>query len=230
MAPPIFRRADFAAALHALLPTGRVWPREADTAQAKVLDGLAGVYERQSADAAGLLVEAFPATTSALLTEWESSLGLPDECTGPAETLDARRRRVVQKLTAGGGQSRAYFLGLAAALGYPDAAIREYRPFTVGSPCTDALTQGAWLHAWALVLYGDGEVRSFAATAGCTDALRSWGSAAVECVVRRAAPAHTAVTIAYDDPDWLDGGEPEDWGELVDGAVDGTDEDWGELA
>ncbi|NUB17341.1 DUF2313 domain-containing protein [Azospirillum brasilense] len=82
-----FTRADFRSAAQALLPRGRVWPRESGTVQGQVLDGLAASYERQTADAAALLVDAFPASTTQLLPEWEASLGLPDACTGPAVGL-----------------------------------------------------------------------------------------------------------------------------------------------
>lgn len=228
MPAPIFRRADFRAALQALLPTGRVWPREADTAQAKVLDGLSGVYERQSTDATSLLAEAFPATTSALLTEWEDSLGLPDECTGPAETLDARRLRIVQKLTAAGGQSRPYFLGLAKGLGFPDAFIEEFLPFTAISPCAAPLTQD-WQSVWRLTTNTDAGVLDFTVNSSCSDPIKAWGSAVLECIIRRAAPAHTSVLFAYVDSwDWMIVGTDENWGLVGDPELDA--EDWGALS
>lgn len=95
MPPPIYTRADFRSALHALLPSGRVWPRDDGTVIGRVLDGLAATYERLSAAATALLVDACPASATQLLPEWEASLGLPDPRTGPSVGVRERRQRVV---------------------------------------------------------------------------------------------------------------------------------------
>ncbi|QCO13987.1 DUF2313 domain-containing protein [Azospirillum brasilense] len=194
-----FTRADFRSALQALLPRGRAWPRDAGTVQWQVLDGLAAVYERQTADAAALLVDAFPATATLLLPEWEASLGLPDACTGPAVGLAERRRRVVSKLIDTGGQSRSYFIGLADSMGYPGCTITEFAPFSVGSPCSAALNtaEAGWPHAWRLNAPISAGSYPFTANSGCDEALAAWGSALLECVIRRAAPAHSAVLFGY---------------------------------
>ena len=78
MLAPNYSANDFQAALQKLMPRGRVWPTSPDSIQAKTLYGLAGIFEKNSADAAALLKDAFPLTTIGLLPEWESTLGLPD--------------------------------------------------------------------------------------------------------------------------------------------------------
>ncbi|ALJ36883.1 YmfQ family protein [Azospirillum brasilense] len=221
--------------MQALLPRGRVWPRDASTVQGQVLDGLAAAYERQTVDATALLVDAFPVTTTQLLPEWEVSLALPDACTGPAVGLAERRRRVVSKLVDTGGQSGAYYIGLAGSLGFPGCTITEYAAFTAGSGCSDPLNTAdtGWPHAWRFNVPVQAGAVSFTATSGCDEALRGWGSAVLECVIRRAAPAHTAVLFGYRaDEDWLrDGGHAEDWG-LLDqiGSQPEIVEDWSALA
>lgn len=91
MAAPFFSSADYLAALQALLPRGRVWPRESDATQTKALSGLAGVYERQNARSNNLLSDAFPITAYELLPEWESTLALPDPILGRDTTIQGRR-------------------------------------------------------------------------------------------------------------------------------------------
>lgn len=229
---PTFSRADFRTALQALLPRGRIWPREADTVQAKVLDGLAAVYERTTQAAALLLIDAFPPTATQLLPEWETSLGLPDACAGPAVGLAERRKRVVSKLVDTGGQSRSYFIGLADSLGFAGCTITEFAAFTCGSGCDAALNTAdvGWPHAWRLNVPVTAGVYPFTATSGCDEALRGWGSAVLECVVHRAAPAHTVVLFGYL-PDWdfmIGGGFSRDLMagtsasvDLMDGGLDG---------
>nr|WP_051141054.1 YmfQ family protein [Azospirillum brasilense] len=200
--------------MQALLPRGRVWPRDASTVQGQVLDGLAAAYERQTVDATALLVDAFPVTTTQLLPEWEVSLAL---CTGPAVGLAERRRRVVSKLVDTGGQSGAYYIGLAGSLGFPGCTITEYAAFTAGSGCSDPLNTAdtGWPHAWRFNVPVQAGAVSFTATSGCDEALRGWGSAVLECVIRRAAPAHTAVLFGLLDQI---GSQPEiveDWSALA---------------
>lgn len=97
MAAADLTSADYQAALQALLPHGRVWPREPDAVQSRVAAGLAQTAARLHARANYLLRDAFPLTPLELLPEWEATLGLPDECSpnfsfsrnGPARYVDA---------------------------------------------------------------------------------------------------------------------------------------------
>lgn len=233
MPTPTFSRSDFRSALQALLPRGRVWPRDPGTTQAATLDGLAGIYERTTQAAARLLADAFPPTALQLLPDWEASLGLPDACTGPAVGLAERRKRAVSKLVDTGGQSRSYFIGVAASLGFPGCTIAEFAAFGCGSACDAALNTAAvgWPHAWRLNVPVNAGAYPFTAASGCDEALRGWGSAVLECVIRRAAPAHTVVLFGYlADEDWLrDGGAAEDWGTLASLGGPATTEDWGAI-
>lgn len=49
----------------------------------------------------------------------------------PPQSIEDRRRALLNKITRQGGQSRAHFLAVAAALGY-QITIREFSPFMVG--------------------------------------------------------------------------------------------------
>lgn len=147
-----FSLADYASALRALMPRGRVWSDDPESIQGKVLTSLAGAMERSDAAAADLLADVFPATTTDLLTEWESSLGLPDPCVGEGATLEQRRAQVVARLVAGGGLSAARYIAFAAELGFT-ITIQTFAPFRVGvNHCGDALYSGLDAFAWGVTI------------------------------------------------------------------------------
>lgn len=117
---------QYLANLQALLPQGAAWPRDPGATLTQVLlahaDGLADAHNR----AEDLIDEADPRSSLELLESWERLCGLPDAGTSLAETVAARRSAVLARLTATGGQSRAYFIALAATMGFP-IRITEFR-------------------------------------------------------------------------------------------------------
>lgn len=168
--------------LQALLPTGAAWTREPAAELTKLLRGLAEELARIDQRAEQLLSEADPRTTTEMIDEWERSLGLPDPCTGPLATLQERRAAVTAKLTAIGQQSPAYFIALAATLGF-SVTIDEQVDADPFKWRVNAPTE---------------TIRSFRAgqsTAG--EALRTWGNALLECAISRLSPAHTQVVFGY---------------------------------
>jgi uncharacterized protein YmfQ (DUF2313 family) len=85
---------------------------------------------RIDAAAKGIINELYPKSATALLTEYETMLGLSyDNTLSTAE----RRNRIISRFRAVGGQSLAYFYSLAEALGYTTETIEiidnTYRPF-----------------------------------------------------------------------------------------------------
>jgi uncharacterized protein YmfQ (DUF2313 family) len=183
---------DYYALLLALRPTGPAWPADDDHLRA-MADGLARAHNR----ALGLLDEADPRTTLEMLGAWERNAGLPDECTGPVEGLEARRARLVQQITGRGGQSRAFYTSLAEGLGYPGTTIKEYRRMTCRSRVRSALNPDPWVHAWRLNVPAEAGIRRMTSRSRCNERLRTWGNAVLECVIRRLAPAHTNVLFSY---------------------------------
>lgn len=125
--------AEYGVELVMHLPPGRAWPREPDSVLVRFLYGVAEPLAEVDQRAADLLVrEAYPGLAYELLADWERVCGLPDPCVPVPLTLEERRNAVVQKLAARGGQSRAYFLGIAEALGYEGVSITEFSPFVFG--------------------------------------------------------------------------------------------------
>lgn len=187
--------------LKALLPPGRAFPRERGTTLDGLLDALAQELARIDARADRLVTEAVPLTTAELLTDWERVAGLPDNCSSLlAETLQGRRADLVSKLVSRGGQSPAYFISLAAALGY-EVTIEEFRPFRAGmSAAGDELTNGDWVFSWRVRAPEVTVIRFRAGQSAAGEPLAKWGNAALECRISHNKPAHTIVLFAYSDP------------------------------
>lgn len=197
--------AEYAAALLALLPRGRVWPREAGTVQAQTAAAMVPAWVRSEARARALLADAFPASAQELLPDWEASLGLPDPCAGVQPTMELRRLAVHSRLTARGGQSVSYFVEVAAALGYA-VTVEEFLPFRFGQPFGRPLAGSAWAHAWRVRVAGS-TVRPFRfGVSKMGEPFATWGGKELECALRAAAPAHAILIFAYEDAAAVDTG------------------------
>lgn len=190
--------AEYLEQLKALLPPGRAFPREPGTSMEDLLDGMAQELARVDERGEELTVEANPQFTTEMLTDWERVAGLPDKCSGTLETtIQGHRQVLLAKLTATGGQSPAYFIEVAAALGY-EVTITEFRPFQAGwSQAGDALTNGDWVFTWRV---NAPEVTTIPFRAGLSVAgepLQAWGNDTLECKINQLKPAHTIVLYGY---------------------------------
>ena len=194
MSDSLFSAQDYTQGYVNLLPRGKVWPKSPGSSQYALMSALALTAQRLDARAQTLLVDAFPATTVELLPEWELTLGLPDPCDGPDQTVEQRQAHVISKFVNAGGQSKPYFLGVLARLGYPDATITEYAPFRADIDHADGfLYDETWIYHWTInlpelsVYYFEGDV-SFA-----DEFLETVSDGAVECVLETLKPAHTTL-------------------------------------
>lgn len=197
MLAPNLTGADYLRAFQALMPRGRVWPRDPDAVQTQVFTGLTQIYARNTARANYLLVDAFPATTYELLPEWEATLGLPDPCAGESPTIQQRRAQVVARLSSSGGQSAAYYIGFAAQLGY-GITITNYAPFRCGqSTCGQQLGNSDWFFTWSVNAPLNTVVRFAAGQSAAGEPLASWNNAVLQCELSAIAPAHTVLQFRY---------------------------------
>lgn len=193
-----FSAQDYLGALQALMPRGRVWPRDLDAAQTGLLLALAKAYERNDARSRVLLIDGFPSTAVELLPEWEATLGLPDCCGGHPETIKARQARVVVKLQEPGGMSRAYFLNLAAVLGYADMTITEFGPTHCAMTCEVAVMDEYFRFLWKVNIPHQGNNHTVFRTGSRCDArIDNYAFGALECQLMRLKPAHTQVVFTY---------------------------------
>ena len=124
---------DYTEVLSELRPQGAAWPRDPESTQMKVINGLAGPWGNEISDAADefLVTESFPPTSIELLSDWETSFGLPDKCLKIPTTIDARHAAIVHRMTLQGGPSRAFFINEALYQGY-SISIQEYSPYMCG--------------------------------------------------------------------------------------------------
>ncbi len=183
--------------LQSLLPQGIIWPRDPDSTLGRLLHALAQDLARLDQRSDDLLDEADPRTCFELLPDWERVCGLPDVCSELGENLDRRRAAVTAQLTAAAGQSPDFFARLALAHGY-QVTIQEFRPFRAGLSRSGERARGSdWAHTWQ-VTAPETTVFTFRAGSGAAgDRINSWGNDKLECVIKRAKPAHTTCLFAY---------------------------------
>lgn len=197
MAAPAYAAADYAEALKNLLPRGRVWAKDFGSVLSSVMLAIAPTYERSGARAAYLLVDAFPGQSVELLPEWESTLGLPSECTGPLATVQQRQLAVLAKWTATGGQSIAYFTAVALALGW-EITVTEFAPFRADiSHADDPLGDESSIFVWQVNAPLVTTIWFSADLSSADEPLASWGNAPLECELTAIKPAHTYLQFAY---------------------------------
>ena len=191
---------DYLSQLQALLPPGPAWTRDPDATLTRLLHAYADELARVDARAADLTREADPREALELLVEWLRAFGLSDECT-PADAFDTlaeQRAALVSRVTQTGGATAQYLIAIAAALGF-EITITEVRPglfgetdfgaefipgeaiftFEVNAPATSIVEP-----EFGNSIFGEpfGEVAE---------------NTALECVIRRAAPAHLIPYFIY---------------------------------
>lgn len=194
--------SDYTEQLRHLMPPGLAWSAGAGHA-ANLLAGEAEEMARLDARAIQLCLREFYAqTTRELLPEWEFEYGLPDPCRQLGATYEERIEDLLRKIRARGGQSIAYYVGLAKALGI-DITITEFHAFRAGMSRTgERLFDRKWNHVF---LVNGPRVRIYRFRTGrnsAGDRLRYWrGNEILECIINRLKPAHTYAMFGYQDGD-----------------------------
>lgn len=177
----------YARQLKRLLPPGRLWDLLPDSILSLTLLGIGDELNRVEARGEDLIEETDPRTADETLSEWETMLGLPDEdVTAIPGTTAERRVAITAKFTRYGGQTPAYFVGLALACGWVVYVVEGYAAtvFRVGiHTCIDPLRGEGWAHVWKVQV-------DYALPVALT-------STELEAILRRAAPAHTVIEFEY---------------------------------
>lgn len=196
MAVPAWSAQDFLSAFLRLLPRGRAWSADPNSVEAQSLEPLMPVYQRQAARAAYLLQDAFPVTPIELLPEWEDTLGLPDPCAGPSPSLQVRQQQVAARFVATGGQTTAYFINVAASLGYA-ITIAEFAPSRFGRAFGQAFANTDWAYTWSVNAPTFSIERFTFGRNQFGTAFSSWSNRVLQCELQRIAPAHTILNFTY---------------------------------
>ncbi len=198
---------DYRDLLLRLLPVGPAWPRLAGTDLANLLHGLGDELARvHNTGPLRVMDEADPRTAEYMLDALERVYGLPSDCMDPPTTVADRRLALHAKMIATGGQSAAYYIAVALALGYT-ITITEPQQFRASSSrIGDAVWGDDWRNAF-IVTGSTVIIRSFRVgnEAGVThyynragEPLARWESTMLECVLHRIKPAHTYAVFFYD--------------------------------
>lgn len=179
----LYAQSDYQSAMQALMPRGRVWPRDTSSVQAKVLAGLANTFATSDAAAQALLTDAFPVAPVNLLPEWQTTLGLPDPCQTATQTQAQQQAAVAAKFAAAYTPTPAGIVSYCAHLGFP-VSVQEYRPFKFGDAFGAPMLGTAWAYAFALI-----------PQTGCPPFEQG-----MRCEIGNLAPARTVPIVQ----DWLD--------------------------
>lgn len=191
---------DYLHMLLALLPTGPAWRAPIGSVLRTELEAMAQELARVEAALELALDECDPQTTQLMLLEWETELGLPDECSELYETVAERRGAVLAKLTDTGGMRPEDYEELAMVYAEEGYVVRvvDYQPFVVdGSSVGEALTNDEWTYAFGVQAPGI-TFRDFnvgVSVAG--EPLRTWGNTKLACVIDRYKPAHAVAVLEY---------------------------------
>lgn len=183
--------------LIARLPPGFALSRRGGVLDA-IYNAFAAAFSQAEQDAAALASEINPRMANRLLPDFERVLG-PDPCGRDAgdKTLDQRQRLAYQRWTATGGQSIAYFIGMAKALGF-NIQIQEFWPSVANSArCGQRLCPRGEAFVWRvrLRLVNAWVFRCGRNVAG--ERLGGFDRSDAECILRRLKPAHTTVVFSY---------------------------------
>lgn len=182
--------------LKKLKPLGYAWPDDDELTQNKLLKALADEAARIDVRVEDLIRELDPQVTLELLMDWERTCGLPDPCTGLAQTVELRRQAVVDKLNARGGQHKQYYIDLAKRYGFTITIIETW-PAAVGDSVNRGMYGDKWLHHFEVNAPLDTirHTRTDVGSAG--DPIRFWGNDILECLINRYKPAHTVARFLY---------------------------------
>ena len=193
-----FGPSDFLKAQLDLLPPGRAFSGDPTTVQASVFTPPANALSAVHAAAMLLLEqEADPFYTEILLPEWETDFGLPDPCTPLNPSVAQRRAALLAKIASLGGQSSAYFVSVAAALGFT-ITITECPPFRLGStPLGSPLRGPGWQYVWRVHAPSITVRYYMLGSSALGDPFATISNTELACRLNQIKPAHTMLLFVY---------------------------------
>jgi len=196
----VMNSGDYLALLQAMLPSGPALATDPAANLTALLQAWADVLAPVDQAMNALYDEADPRTAMALLPDWERIAGLPDPAVGGAtQSIAERRAWLATRLTGVGGQSIAYFIGLAASLGAA-ITITEFHPFGCGLGQTgrDQIDgAGAIFMAWQVNMPSPPVYLFQTGLSQCGDPLGYARTGVIEALFARYKPVQTTLIFHY---------------------------------
>lgn len=191
--------------LRGLFPRGRFW-RSKDTKEKnlyKFLKALSKEPARLDVRVEELSKDFIPIFTSEFLPTWEKLLNLPDECDDiEGQTVEQRKRRVLQVLRMRGGQNEDFYKTLASNFGFDIDVIEveDQPPFKVGqSRVGDRLTNGDWRYTFIVSAPTSSVVKFRTGQSRVGEPLLSVTNETLECLIEKHKPAHAVAIFTFQD-------------------------------
>ena len=178
---------DFVQAFQDLLPRGAAWPRDPATTQGGMANAIADAAAFVHARFSTLTeIESDPAQTTELLPDWEQDFGLPDPCLPLNATIAMRRGALLARIAEGEDPTPAYFVALAATIGYTVTVSFATSSFGAG-----------WQNTWFINAPSITSRHMHAGANVTGEYLELPGNSFLECVMRRANPGHMQLIFNY---------------------------------
>lgn len=191
-----YTAAGFQAGVQRLLPPGRAWPRRLTTTLAAFAGAIGDTFYQLHTQMVLLLdVESDPAQAVQLLPDWEADYGLPDPCTPPNPSINQRHAALLAKIAGIGGQSAAYFIGVAKQLGYT-ITITTWEAWSCWDSPWLPVVAIDWRFAWQ-VNAPTITVQYFTPFSSPWDPLWTISDTTLECRLRQIAPGYGIMWVNY---------------------------------
>jgi len=162
------------------------------------LSALSEEFARIDARAGQVIDEADPRNTTELLVDWERVAGLsaPSPLDGSLLSTDQRRANLVSRITERGGQSPAYYIALAARMGFV-ITITEFKEWSVGDSVDAPLYGADWNFAWRANV-PDVNAKEWSVDSTVDDPFAIWFEGLLlERALLDDKPAHTILLVNY---------------------------------
>lgn len=192
-------QTEYAQAISNYLPDGRIWVNKNKSASNIRLTLMAFALEFQRLELKmNEIIDEFDInTTTQLISEWETAVGLPDDCIAIASSLENRRNNVLLKIASDGASTEQDFIDLGALLGFTitiKSGIEDITfPFTFPFMLFDSASDARFTLVVGVDVTEEPNVFPYTFPFTFTEST----VAALECIFNKIKPANVNVVFQY---------------------------------